>query len=397
MRATSAMRSRLVGVAVLLAARCRALALMPGDDKSLGLWLLDGSRTTAEVLEGARAFLDRDDEPDALALCMCAWAASSKGLGDAMAELGDAVAPRLEDACGASDRVGDVLANTARAFAVEACGAPAPRRFEGLFAAVAAAARPRAGDLDAAAFATVARSFAAAREVGAYGGELWPTGEGAPADVARAAVAALAASGGEAVGGDAGYRPRTLAGFASPAELDELAALAAPLWAPSRVDAPGGGAWRTSETASLRDGRSRASGAVEALSARAAAVFGLPRSCCETLQLVRYATPDAFYKAHRDSLADEAQVLLGGQRVGTVLVYLGDVPPGRGGATRFERLAADVAPAAGMALAFANVDATGQPEPRSEHAALPLLPGEPPVEKVAVNCWIRAFPGADQL
>ena len=62
-----------------------------------------------------------------------------------MAELGDAVAPRLEDACGASDRFGDVLANTARAFAVEACGAPAPRRFEGLFAAVAAAARPRAG------------------------------------------------------------------------------------------------------------------------------------------------------------------------------------------------------------------------------------------------------------
>ena len=67
----------------------------------------------------------------------------------------------------------------------------------------------------------------------------------------------------------------------------------------------------------------------------------------------------------------------------TVLVYLNDVD--EGGATRFPALGLEVAPRELQAVAWANV--------RARHEALPTT-GE---LKVAVNCWVRAFPGADAL
>ena len=106
---------------------------------------------------------------------------------------------------------------------------------------------------------------------------------------------------------------------------------------------------------------------------------------------MRYASPAAFYKPHLDCLEEAGQVLLGGQRVGTVLVYLNDVDAG--GATRFPALDLEVAPRELQAVAWANIRADGVPDVRARHEALPTA-GE---LKVAVNCWVRAFPGADAL
>ena len=395
-------RMRVVAAAVALVASCSGLSAMPRDDKQVGLWLLDQGRSPAEVLEGTRFFLERatsSEAPDALALCMCSWAACASGA-SLVDELCDAVAPRIADAVDASPRFGEVLANTARAFAVSACGGGAspPRRFEAVFVAIAAAAKRRPRDLDYASFATVSRSFAAAKEAGAYGGELWPLGDGAPAEVAAAAHAALARAPGLARvggGGGDGFAAYAAEGFVSRADADELLELAAPLWEKSRVH--GAEAYRTSDTASLRDEASRASETVARVSERAAALFGLPATCCETLQLVRYTGPTMYYKPHCDLLDDEAQVLLGGQRLGTVLVYLSDVPAGCGGETNFDDVGARVRPEFGKAVAWANVAKDGGPELRSRHSALPLVAALDGDGKVAVNCWIRAFPGANEL
>ena len=93
---------------------------------------------------------------------------------------------------------------------------------------------------------------------------------------------------------------------------------------------------------------------------------------------------------HLDCLEEAGQVLLGGQRVGTVLVYLNDVD--EGGATRFPALDLEVAPRELQAVAWANVRTDGVPDVRARHEALPTT-----ATKAAVNCWVRAFPGADAL
>ena len=105
---------------------------------------------------------------------------------------------------------------------------------------------------------------------------------------------------------------------------------------------------------------------------------------------MRYDSLDAFYKPHVDCLDDAGQVLLGGQRVGTVLIYLTDVD--EGGSTRFPALDLDVVPRALSAVAWANVRADGDPDTRTLHEARPTS-----CHKVAVNCWVRAFTGADML
>ena len=64
--------------------------------------------------------------------------------------------------------------------------------------------------------------------------------------------------------------------------------------------------------------------------------------------------------------------------------------PEPGGETHFPHLELKVSPRAGDAVAWANVDAEGAPNPLSLHEGLPPAPGE---EKVVINVWIadRAF------
>ena len=365
----------------------------PKDDRSLALWLLEPSRTIDEVRAGAETLAARPPtQPcDALALCMASWAASQKQQGDLMGTLATKLAPRLSEAVD-SPRCAEVLSNTARAFAVEAARSDAPDAFQGLFAALEGACRSKRLSVDAGNFAVVSRSFAAAREVGACADDAAPFRGAAPADVSEACLRSLDAHAAtERLGALDDFAVYAASGVIDRADADELLRLAEDQWTASAAAGDATNDYRTSETASLRDDASRASKAVDRVAARAAALFGLPRSCCETLQLVRYASPAAFYKPHLDCLEEAGQVLLGGQRVGTVLVYLNDVD--EGGATRFPALDLEVAPRELQAVAWANVRADGVPDVRARHEALPTT-GE---LKVAVNCWVRAFPGADAL
>ena len=375
----------------LLLATAAALS-PPKDDRSLALWLLEPSRTIDEVRAGAETLAARPPtQPcDALALCMASWAASQKQQGDLMGTLATKLAPRLSEAVD-SPRCAEVLSNTARAFAVEAARSDAPDAFQGLFAALEEACRAKRLSVDAGNFAVVSRSFAAAREVGACADDAAPFRGAAPADVSEACLRSLDAHAAtERLGALDDFAVYSASDVIDRADADELLRLAEEQWTASAAAGDATNDYRTSETASLRDDASRASKAVDRVAARAAALFGLPRSCCETLQLVRYASPAAFYKPHLDCLEEAGQVLLGGQRVGTVLVYLNDVD--EGGATRFPALGLEVAPRELQAVAWANVRADGVPDVRARHEALPTT-----ATKVAVNCWVRAFPGADAL
>ena len=269
---------------------------------------------------------------------------------------------------------------------MEAARSDAPDAFQGLFAALEEACRAKRLSVDAGNFAVVSRSFAAAREVGACADDAAPFRGAAPADVAEACLRSLESNAAtEKLGELEDFAVYSASNVIDRADADELLRLAEDQWTASAASGDSTNDYRTSETASLRDDASRASKAVDRVAARAAALFGLPRSCCETLQLVRYASPAAFYKPHLDCLEEAGQVLLGGQRVGTVLVYLNDVEDG--GCTRFNKLGITVAPKKGDACLFFPADASGQFDERMEHE------GEAPrAEKWIGRIWVHARP-----
>lgn len=121
------------------------------------------------------------------------------------------------------------------------------------------------------------------------------------------------------------------------------------------------------------------------LEARIAALVNWPLENGEGLQVLRYR-PGAEYKPHYDYF-DPAQpgtpVILkrGGQRVGTVIVYLNT--PLRGGATTFPDVKLEVAPVRGNAVFFSY----DRPHPasRSLHGGAPVLEGE----KWITTKWLR--------
>ena len=138
---------------------------------------------------------------------------------------------------------------------------------------------------------------------------------------------------------------------------------------------------------------------VERLLQRIAALFTasgmeLTPQQIEPLQLVRYRDQSLFGPHHDyhepgadGSLASSVQ---GEQRAFTLLVFGSTNEAGTGGETHFPHLQLKVSPRAGDAIAWANVDAEGAPNPLSLHEGLPPAPGE---EKVVINVWIadRSF------
>jgi hypothetical protein len=116
--------------------------------------------------------------------------------------------------------------------------------------------------------------------------------------------------------------------------------------------------------------------ALRLIQRRMAAVAGRPLAHAEPLTLLRYA-PGQEYRPHRDYRPPSAFVPVAqggsGQRTATVIAYLNDVAGG--GDTEFPLLGLRIAPARGSLLAFENLDATGQPEPRTLHAGLPVETG----------------------
>ena len=145
-------------------------------------------------------------------------------------------------------------------------------------------------------------------------------------------------------------------GFLGDDECTQLMALAAPRLARSEtVDNATGGSEvnvaRTSDGMFLERGEHPL---VQAIEARIADLLNWPVAHGEGIQVLRYR-PGAEYRPHHDYFdpahPGTAQVLKrGGQRVGTLVMYL-NTPPG-GGATTFPDVGLEVAPIRGNAVFF---------------------------------------------
>lgn len=125
---------------------------------------------------------------------------------------------------------------------------------------------------------------------------------------------------------------------------------------------------------------------VSAIEARIAALLQWPLERGEGLQVLRYGV-GAEYRPHFDYFdpaqpGSQAILKRGGQRVGTVLMYLNT--PESGGATTFPDAGIEVQALRGSAVFFAY----GQPSPltRTLHGGAPVQAGE----KWVATKWLRA-------
>lgn len=142
---------------------------------------------------------------------------------------------------------------------------------------------------------------------------------------------------------------------------------------------------RTSETAWI----SKDDPVARKVFSKACDLTGKPMGCCEDLQVVRYK-PGTYYKAHHDSCCDDSEACKkfearGGQRVGTLLVYLND--EFTDGETHFPDHG-DVKMKAppGSAIFFRPMASEGsQCHPKALHAGLPISSGT----KYVCNAWVR--------
>lgn len=176
-------------------------------------------------------------------------------------------------------------------------------------------------------------------------------------------------------------------GFMSDEECDALVALASPRLARSEtVDNSTGGSEvneaRTSEGMFFGRGEGEL---IRHIEARIAALVNWPAENGEGLQVLHYQ-PGAEYKPHYDYF-DPAQpgsstiLRRGGQRVGTLVMYLNT--PQQGGGTTFPDVQLEVAPIKGNAVFFSYDRA--DPSSRSLHGGAPVLAGE----KWVATKWMR--------
>ena len=178
-----------------------------------------------------------------------------------------------------------------------------------------------------------------------------------------------------------------LGGFMSEAECDEIVGLAGPRMARSEtVDNLTGGSEvnvaRTSRGMFFERGET---GVIDRVERRIGALLGWPTENGEGLQVLHYQ-PGAEYKPHYDYFdpvhPGSASILKrGGQRVGTVLMYLNT--PTKGGGTTFPDVGLEVAPIKGNAVFFSYDRA--HPNTKSLHGGAPVIEGE----KWVATKWLR--------
>jgi prolyl 4-hydroxylase len=124
---------------------------------------------------------------------------------------------------------------------------------------------------------------------------------------------------------------------------------------------------------------------VDRIERRIAALLRWPQTHGEGLQILRYR-PGAQYQPHFDYF-DPAQkgtahiLARGGQRVGTLVIYLNE--PQGGGATTFPEAGLEVAPIKGQAVFFSYDRA--HPSTGTLHGGAPVLAGE----KWVATKWLR--------
>ena len=124
---------------------------------------------------------------------------------------------------------------------------------------------------------------------------------------------------------------------------------------------------------------------VRRIESRIARLLGWPEENGEGLQVLHYR-PGTEYKPHYDYF-DPAEpgtptiLRRGGQRVGTLIMYLGE--PDKGGGTVFPDVHLEVAPKRGNAVFFSYDRA--HPSTRTLHGGAPVLEGE----KWIATKWLR--------
>lgn len=125
--------------------------------------------------------------------------------------------------------------------------------------------------------------------------------------------------------------------------------------------------------------------ALRCVQLRICAAAGIDLPHAEHLTVLRYE-PGQQYRPHRDYVppgAIERDRPHAGNRARTICVYLNDVEAG--GETEFPVAGLKVAPKAGTAVLFDNLDAEGMPDPDSLHAGLPVERGV----KWLATLWLR--------
>ena len=173
----------------------------------------------------------------------------------------------------------------------------------------------------------------------------------------------------------------------SPEECDALIADAEPRLARSLTVATKTGgeeinADRTSDGMFFQRGETPL---IQRIEERIARLLNWPIENGEGLQVLHYR-PGAEYKPHYDYF-DPAEpgtatiLKRGGQRVGTLVMYLND--PEQGGGTTFPDLQLEVGPRRGNAVFFSY--AQGHPSSRTLHGGAPVLKGE----KWVATKWLR--------
>lgn len=176
-------------------------------------------------------------------------------------------------------------------------------------------------------------------------------------------------------------------GLLSDEECDELIALARPRLARSLTVATKTGgeevnADRTSNGMFFQRGENAL---VQRIEQRIARLVNWPEENGEGLQVLQYG-PGAEYKPHYDYF-DPAEpgtptiLKRGGQRVGTIVMYLGE--PDKGGGTSFPDIQLEVAPKRGNAVFFSYDRA--HPSTKTLHGGAPVLEGE----KWIATKWLR--------
>jgi prolyl 4-hydroxylase len=176
-------------------------------------------------------------------------------------------------------------------------------------------------------------------------------------------------------------------GLLSDRECDELIAAAKPRLARSLTVATKTGgeeinADRTSNGMFFQRGENEL---IRKIEARIAGLVRWPVENGEGLQVLHYQ-PGTEYKPHYDyfdpSEPGTPTILKrGGQRVGTLIMYLGE--PEKGGATVFPDIHLEVAPKRGNAVFFSYERA--HPSTRSLHGGAPVIAGE----KWIATKWLR--------
>ena len=181
-------------------------------------------------------------------------------------------------------------------------------------------------------------------------------------------------------------------GLLSDEECDEVIRLSRGKMKTSQVvDRESGGSYessvRRSEGSHFERGENEL---VRRIEARLSALIDLSVNRGEPLQILHYG-PGGEYKAHQDFFEpkDPGSAVLtrvGGQRIGTVVMYLNDVP--EGGETAFPDIGFSAKPIKGSAVYFEYQNAEGQLDYRCLHAGMPVIRGD----KWIMTKWLRERP-----